>query len=445
MQSEISEISPVLIEVKVEVPWDRVRKDLDAGFKKIARTAKIRGFRPGKAPTQVVKQLFGRQVMGEVTASLVEEGFLDAVQKHELQVVAQPEIEPPLIADGKPLAFTAKVEVRPKIDAVTTEGLKIYEDVGEVEDAAVDAEVEKLREEHAELRVPEPMRGAKAGDQLVIDYTVTIDGELKEEMGATDRGVELGAGRLLDAFETGLSGMQPGETKKVEVPFEDDHPNEELKGKTAEFEISVKELREKNLPELDDEFAKDCGEFETLLELRLDLRKKLEEQAKQRAEADQKDQLVEALIAANDVPVPPSMVQQQQQQMAYEFATFMQMAGGGAQMSPELFAGMKDRAEKRVKAGILLGALARQEDIDITADDLEAELQQIAEKSGKHIAKVRVDYKGERMEQLENSLLERKLMALLLARAEIVKGPKPEPEAPAAEDAESAETEKQGE
>ncbi len=434
MQTQVSEISPVEVEVKVEIPWDRVRKDLDEQFRKLGQEARVKGFRPGKVPPKVVRQLFGRQVKGEVTATLVEQGLLHAVQEHELQLVAQPEVEAPTLEEGKPLTFTAKMEVRPSVEKVETDRLELVRPSKEVTNADVDEEIERLRQEHAEVHVPDPMRPAKAGDTLTIDYTVAIDGEDKPDMAATDRPVELGADRLIPEFEQGLVGLSPGDEKEVSVSFADDHGRQDLRGKTATFQVKVKELREKVLPEPDDEFAKDVGDYETLLELRLEIRKRLEQMAERRAEAELKQQLVDKLVETNEVPVPPSMVREQEMQMMYELAAFMQMGGQEAPpMSEELHATMHERAERKVKAAILLSSLARQQGIQATGADLDAKLQRIADETGKHIAKVKADYQGERREALEGQVLEEKLMDYLMGQAKISDAPA---EAPSEEKAE---------
>ena len=429
MQSEIREISPVLVEVTVEVPWDRIHKDLNDTYKEIGKTARVRGFRPGKVPRNVLKQVYGRQAAAQVTGNLVEQGLMQAVQEHELHIVSQPEMEEaPALEQGKPLTFTAKVEVRPKIDKVVTDGLEVWQKPIDIPNEDVDREVEQLRQQHGEIQVPDPMRPAQEGDLLTIDYTVTVDGEAKEDLGAEGRQVEIADEHLLPALKEGLLGMQPGDEKTVDMEFEEDHPNADLQGKTAQFTIQVKELHEKLLPELDDEFAKDCGDYETLLELRLKIREGLEASAKQRGEAELKDQLIESLIQANDIPVPPSMVQQQQQMMMYEMAQFMQMAGQQGAPGADFFAGIEERAQRRVQAGILLGSLARQEGIDVGEADLDAKFQEIADQTGKHVAKVRADYQEAQREGLESQLLEEKVMALLTERAKVNEGERPEPE-----------------
>jgi trigger factor len=441
MQSEIREISPVLVEVTVEVPWDRIHKDLNDTYREIGKTARVRGFRPGKVPKNILKQVYGQQAAAQVTGTLVEQGLMHAVQEHELHIVAQPEMEePPALEQGKPLTFKAKVEVRPKIDKVAIDALEVWQKTIEVPDEAVDAEIEGLREQNAEIQALDPIRPAEECDLITIDYTVTVDGEAKEDLGAEGRQVEIVDEHLLPALKEGLLGMQPGEEKTIDVAFEDDHPNPDLQGKTAQFAVRAKELHQKLLPELDDEFAKDCGDFETLLELRLKIREGLEGSAKQQSDAQLKDQLIEGLIQANDIQVPPSMVQQQQQMMMYEMAQYMQMAGQQGAPGADFFSGVEQRAQRRVQAGLLLAALARQEGIDVTEADLDAKFQEIADQTGKHIAKVRADYQEAQRDALESQLLEEKVMALLTERAKINEGERPAPEPENDESAEGEES-----
>jgi len=422
MESTLSEISPVKVEVTVEIPWDDVKKDLDAAYKQLGKSARVKGFRPGKVPRNVLKQVYGRQVKGEVTAQLVERGLLHSVEKHDLQIVAQPDLSAqPEIQNGEALTFTATVEIRPNLESVDISKLEVARSNVEVSNEAVDAEVERLRRDNADVQVPEPMRASKAGDELTIDYTVSVDGVDKPEMSAEARPVELGAEQLIEEFEAGLSGVKPGDVAEIDVKFPDDHQDEDLRGKTATFSITIKELREKLLPDLDDEFAKDCGDYATLLELRLKIRERLEAAAKQRADSELREKVLDKLVETNEVPAPPSMVKQEEQRMLYELVQLMQMSGGqGPDLGDDFQKNMAERAEKKVKAAILLGTVARTEKIEVSAKDVDAKLAEIAEQTGKHIAKVRVEYQGERRDALESQLMEDKLMDYLLENAKIV-------------------------
>lgn len=425
MQSQVHEIDPVTVEVEVEVPWDRVRKGLDAGYGKLQKTAKVRGFRPGKVPRNVLKQLFGPQVRSEVVASLVEEGLIQAVQSHELALVASPRVASlPDIQDGLPLSFKATMEVRPRVETLDLEDLTVERAAVVVTDAQVDEEIERLRERHAEIVTPDPMRPARAGDRLTIDYVVEIDAEEKPEMAATGRDVELGSGRLLPEFEEGLLGKQPGDEVEIRVAFDADVQNEELKNRRALFRVSVRDLREKVLPELDDELAKDQGEHETLAELRAAIREQLEKAARERSDSEVRERLVQKLIEKNPIPVPPSLVAQQVQAMRQELSFLMQMSGQAMQdFAAEMSATLDEQAEKKVRAGLLMGELARQQELTVTREEVEERLAKIAEQTGKHIAKVRVEYAGERRESLENKILEDKLLDYLLSRATVTEAP----------------------
>ncbi len=427
MESQVSEISPVLVELKVAVPWGTVHAELEQNFKAVARSAKVRGFRPGKVPAKVVRQVFGKRVRGEVTATMVEQGLVAALTKHKLQIVEQPDItELPKIHDGEPLRFTARVEVQPTIEHVDTSELVVYRGDHEVPDERIDAEVENLRKQNAAVQVPEPVRGAKNGDLLVVSYDVVVDGEPKPELAAERRPIELGSDSLLDEFEAALVGAQPGEALSVELTMGDDHPNDELAGKKVQLQGEILELRERLLPELDDEFAKDCGDYATLLELRLDIRKRLEQEATEQSEASQKDQVVDALVTRNDIPIPPSMVRRQQAQMAMEFQSLLGAYGGGMQVNDDLLQGMEKRATRNVRAAILLGALAKQENVSVDETDIERKFKEIEEKTGKNAARLRAEYVGKARDALESQMLEEKLVTLLLSRATIRDGAPPE-------------------
>src|SRR5688500_9267294 len=235
MPSQVSEISPVEVEVKCAIPWERVHKGLEDSYAKLQKSAKVRGFRPGKVPRNVLKQLFGNQVKSEVVQALVEEALLAAVREHELMPVATPNVDAPLLAEGQAYEFTAKMEVKPKVDGVKTEGMVLARAPSEVKDADVTQEIERLRQQNAELKVLDPARPAKEGDILLIDYSVKIDGEEKPDMGAKDRPVELGQGKLIPEFEQGLLGAQPGENRNIDVKFADDHGRDDLRCKTGPY------------------------------------------------------------------------------------------------------------------------------------------------------------------------------------------------------------------
>ena len=378
MQAEVSEIDPVTVEITVNVPWDRVQKGLDDTLGKLQRTAKIKGFRPGKAPRAVIQRLYGKDVRQEVVSNLVEATVVEAVQKHEIPVVSNAMMaDAPTLTDGQPLSFKVKFEVRPKVAELST-ALNLTRWIEEVADADIDAEVARLREQHAVLRAPETPRPAKEGDQLLIDYAVLADGEEQAEMGGKDRPVELGTGSLITEIDQGLLGANVGETKQIEVKRESGDPKDPLAGKQVVFAVTVKELQEKILPEADDEFAKDVGEHQTLAELRASIRTRLEDAAKGRSESQLREDAVEKLADANPVPVPPSLIDQQLRSMMQEYMNIMRYIGQQPNMDAVQVDGMKRRAEQKVRSALLLGELSRVAKIEVSDEEIEARFREMA-------------------------------------------------------------------
>lgn len=417
MQSQISEISSVMVQVSVEVPWADVERAMEGSYTQLGRTAKVKGFRPGKVPRNVLKQLFGARVQREVVNNLVEAGLGRAVQQHQLTVVAVPPMETlPELKQGEPLLFTAKLEVRPKIEQVDIEGITLTRESTEVTDAQVDEAIERLRQQNAELRAVEPARPSQEGDILTCDYKVSIEGEERPDLSATDRPIDL-SGSLLPELKAALLGKSVGEKVRAEVTFPADQGGE-FAGKQGVFDLDIKEIKEKVLPALDDEFAKDL-EYASLDELKQKTRERLEQAAKERADSALKEQVVEKVLEKNPIEVPPSLVAQQQQAMLQEYVRMIRMTGQRMDLGDDLMATTKENAERRVRAALLLGAIARIHGIKVEGADVDKRLAEMAERTGKHVAKLRAEMQGEQRELLESQILEEKLLEYLLGRATI--------------------------
>jgi len=418
MQSQLETLSPVLVEVKVEVPWEKVNDDLESAYKAMQRKARIRGFRPGKVPRDVVKNVLGKSIRSEVTAELVRQGIGHAVEEHKLDPVSYQDLSPAAINDGEPLRFTAKLEVRPKIDQVDIAGIEVERVALKIADTAINAEIDRLREQGAELITPEPARASQSGDTITFDVRVSIDGEKQENMDASERRAELGKGNLLPELDAGLTGVSIGDERDIEVNFPADYGYEELRGKTAVFQATLKNIQTKVLPEADDEFAKDLGE-DTLEALRSSVRTRLEKTAGERTESEVRDAVVEQLVDKNPVPVPPSLIEQETRSLLEQYVRIQYMLRQEPKLTDEVQENFKRQAERKVRAGLLFGAIARSENISVTPEDVEAKLAEIAERTGKHIAKVRAEHQDEQRRNLELQILEKKLLEYLVSRATI--------------------------
>jgi trigger factor len=418
MQSHVDQLSPILVEVKVEVPWAKVNENLEGAYRTLQRTAQVRGFRPGKVPRNIVKNLMGKSVEREVTSRLIEEALGEAVKTHALEPVSVAHMDSPAISEGQSWSFSAKLEVRPKIDAIDFSSLTASRKLDLVADADIDREIDQLRTQNAELVTPDPLRPAKNADVLVLDIDVSVDGQPRPDLSSKDSRAELGSERLLTEIEAGLQGATLGEKREVNLVFPDDYGHEPLRGKAALFQITVKELQEKVLPEVDDEFARDL-EHESLAAMRDSIRKRLEDTAKRKADALVREQLVDKLVDANPVPVPPSMLERQQQVMMQELVQLEQMLGRPLPFDGEMQREMQTRAERKIRASLLFAAISAQNKVEVDDAEIEARFKEIADQSGKHVAKVRADYAGERRDQLHNQLLQNKLLEYLLSRATI--------------------------
>jgi trigger factor len=421
MQVTLQRLSPTLVEFDVEVAADRVKIELDQAYLQIARSARVPGFRPGKAPRRVLSHYYGTRVHADVVQKLVDETFPKAVTDHQLQPVSRPAIETQKLEDDGPFNYKARVEVLPQIDSVEYEGLEAKRPAVTVDDAEIDKEIEALRVNHATLEAPKEARGAQSGDVVTIDFSVDVDGAKLEDVSATDLAVELGASQLLPELDAAIQGKSAGESAVAEVTMPPTHPHPKLKGKTATFNITVKEVKARILPTLDDEFAKDVGDFESLAALRQDVHSKLSKRAKETSDNQLAEALVVELVKKNPIPIPPSLVEQQmritEQEILSRARSYGQQASG---LGEELRQQIQSDSEVKVRAGLLMAEIAKKEAIKIGNEEIEEGLKELAEQSGKNVAKVRAEYRDQKKrEMLIGMLLENKVLDIIEAKAKI--------------------------
>jgi trigger factor len=429
MQSQVDQISPVLVEVTVEVPWAKVNENLEGAYRNLQRTAKVRGFRPGKVPRNVVKSLMGKSVEREVAERLMEEVLAEAVKEHALVPVSIAHMDSSVIVEGQALNLRARLEIRPKVENVDLSALSVERKLEPVSEEDVAREVERLRQENAELVAPDPPRPARDGDVLTVEIEVSVEGQPRPDLNTSESRAELGADRLLTEINDGLVGAAVGEQRQIQLTFPDDYGHEALRGKPAEFKVRVKDIQAKELPEVDDEFARDL-EHDSLPALRADIRKRLEEAARRRADSQLREAIIDKLVDSNPIPVPPSLVERQQQAILAEFRQLQQMLGRELPLDQLTQQQMHTRAVRKIQAGILFSTIAEQQNVDVGDAEVEARLKELADQSGKHIAKVKAEYQGERRNWLTSQILHDKLLEYLLSRATITDASPAAPESP---------------
>lgn len=421
MQVNVQRLSPVLVEFDVEVGAERVKSELDKAYTQVAKSARVPGFRPGKAPRRVLSHYYGARIQADVAQKLVDETFPKAVSDNQLQPVTQPAIEPQKLSEDGAFSYKARVEVLPKIESVEYEGLEAKRPKVEVKDDELEKELADLRKRHSTLEAPKEARGAKDGDVVTIDFTVSVDGAQLDDLTSTDQPIELGAGQLLPELDSGLQGKSVGDTANIDVAMPAQHQHPKLRGKTASFAVTVKEIKERVLPNLDDEFAKDLGEFESLDALKADIKGRLEKKSKEASDNQLAERLVVELVKKNPVPVPPSLVEQQmritEQEILQRARSFGQQASG---VGDELRAQIQGDSEVKVRAGLLMAEIAKKEAIQIGNDEIEEGLKELAEQTGKNVAKLRVEYRDQKKrEMLIGMLLENKVLDIIEAKAKI--------------------------
>ncbi len=414
----IRETSPVTIEIDAQVTWESVATQVERGLTELSKTSHVKGFRPGKAPRTLLRQMYGGQLVSEAAGKAVQQAVVDIVRKHSLQPVAVPTIEPGDLHEGKPIPFTAKIEVRPKITRVDADGITAKRTAKAVENKDIDSEIENLQKRMSSLRPVQ--RAATDTDILGVSYTVTVGGDAREDLAVPSRAFDLTDKNLLPVFKENLTGARVGDVREVKFTLPDTDDREELRGKEMCLKVTINEVQERNLPELDDSFAKQVGPFETLLELRLEIRKQLESNATRQTDESIREQILDALVEKNPIAAPPSLVRDSMRAMTEEFMEVMRMMGNARPpTSPDFAKAMGVRAERQVKIGLLLSELARQESINVDDGEIDRHMGEIAQRTGRHIAKVRAEFQGERRDELRVQILDAKILEYLRARTTI--------------------------
>jgi len=420
MQVSVETTGALERRIEVSVPRERIEQAIDERLKRVSRTAKLKGFRPGKVPLKVVKQQFGAQVRQEVLSDLMQSSFSEAVTQEKLNPAAGPRIEPISVGPDQDLRYRATFEVFPEIELKGVEGIAVMRPAASVTDADVDAMVLNLREQRPRFELVE--RESREGDRVTMDFEGQIDGAEFEGSKGTDVAVLLGGGRMLKDFETGITGMKAGEHKQIDVPYPADYHNAALAGKVAGFDVHMKKVEEKQLPELDDEFCREYGVLEGGVEqLRKEVRENMERELEQNVRARLKAQLMEALLAANPLDVPQSLVDAQVREMQIDAARRMGARDASQVPPPEPFV---EGARKRVVLGLLIGELIKTRGIKIDRARVEARLADLAASYPDPEQVIKAYRQNpEALRQIENVVIEDQVVDLLLGQATVTDQP----------------------
>jgi trigger factor len=420
----VETLSPVRKRVQVEVPATEVQGELDRAFATVGREARIRGFRQGRVPRAVLERMFGDQIRQEVLARLVEHSFHHAIEAERLDVVGAPEIDADGLTPGASLKYSATVDIRPIIDVGDTSGLVIARPPSEVVDDEVERVLTSMRESVAQLQPIEDRTVVEDGDVVSINVATHLEGgEPQRRDGAL---VEAGSGSFPQALERQLTGQHKGARLTLDVPYPADYGNASLAGKTVRFDVEIVDLKRKELPALDDDFAKDHGRAESLEDLRAKVRADLETQASARADAAVRDAVVEELIARHGFDVPASLVDRRCDALLAAYEIRIPEGPDGAQLLERLRTDVRPRAEREVRADLLLDAIAAARGVMIDDTAVDGEIDTLARRQQQAPERIRAFYeRPEARQALRTRLTRDRALALVLSEATVMPEARP--------------------
>ncbi|GMV68024.1 MAG: hypothetical protein AMXMBFR76_04630 [Pseudomonadota bacterium] len=421
MQSAVEVTGALERRIRVQIPAQEVDRQVEDRLRSLGPRARIKGFRPGKAPFSVIRRQYGDQVRQEVVEEVLRTSYATAIQDQGLQPAGSPQIEAESLAPGADLAYTAVIEVYPQIELAAIEGQRIERPQVTIGEDDVDRVLEQIREQQAHYHAVE--RPAQAGDRIRMDFEGTIDGVPFSGNQGEGVEIELGAGRLLADFENALLGAASGQSLDVPLTFPEDYPSAEVAGKTALFKVVVHEVAEKHLPTLNDELAAAAGIVEGGLDgLRIRIRERLEKQAQQAASARIKERVMDVLLELHDVPVPSALVDQEVDRLMAEMAQRMGLRSQqGGQLPREMFA---DRARRRVGLGLIVGEWIKQEGIQPDPDRVDSMIASLVMDHDQPDALAQA-YRGNRdvMQRIHGAVLEDQVVDRLLEKMTVVDVP----------------------
>ena len=384
MSVQVEKLEKNMAKLTIEVSSEEFENAIAKAYKKNKNKISMPGFRKGKAPRAMIEKMYGKGIFYEDAAnSIIPDAYADAAKESELEIVAQPEIDVTQIESGKPFIFTATVALKPEVTLGEYKGIEVEKKEVEVTDEEVEAEINKVRESNARMIDD---RATQDGDTVLIDFDGYVDGKQFEGGKADDYSLVLGSHSFIDNFEEQLVGKNIGDDVEVNVTFPENYQAEELQGKPAVFKVKIKEIKVKELPELDDDFAQDVSNFDTIAEYKEDLKKKLTENKEEALKREREEAVIGKIIENAQMDIPEQMVDAQTRQMTQEFAQrlssqglsidqYMQFTG----LTPQkMIEELKPQALKRIQSRLVLEAVVAAENIETTEEELDKEIENMA-------------------------------------------------------------------
>ncbi len=425
MSLQIEKLEKNMAKLTIEVSAEELEQAIEKAYQKNKNKINVPGFRKGKVPRKMIEKMYGAAIFYEDAANeLIPTAYENALAECEEEIVSSPKIDVTQIEAGKPFIFTAEVALKPEVTLGKYKGVKVDKQDVEVTDEEVDAQIQKERENSARTITVED-RAVLDGDIVTLDYEGFVDEVAFEGGKGTDYPLTIGSGSFIPGFEEQLVGAQIGQETEVKVTFPEEYHAADLAGKEAVFKCLVKEIKAKELPELDDEFASEVSAFDTLAEYREDVKKGLAQQKEEQAKRVKEDAVIEAIIADAQMDIPDAMVETQQRQMIDDFAQRLQMQGMSLDQyfqftgldAAKMMDQVKPQALSRIQSRLVLEAVVKAENIEATEEDFDAEVKKMAEMYQMEEDKVRETLGENGKKQIMNDLAVTKAVEFVVANA----------------------------
>ena len=425
MSFQVEKLEKNMAKLTIEVSSEEFENAIAKAYKKNKNKISMPGFRKGKAPRAMIEKMYGKGIFYEDAAnSIIPDAYADAAKESELEIVAQPEIDVTQIESGKPFIFTATVALKPEVTLGEYKGIEVEKKEVEVTDEEVEAEINKVRESNARMLDIDD-RATQDGDTVLIDFDGYVDGKQFEGGKADDYSLVLGSHSFIDNFEEQLVGKNIGDDVEVNVTFPENYQAEELQGKPAVFKVKIKEIKVKELPELDDDFAQDVSNFDTIAEYKEDLKKKLTENKEEALKREREEAVIGKIIENAQMDIPEQMVDAQTRQMTQEFAQrlssqglsidqYMQFTG----LTPQkMIEELKPQALKRIQSRLVLEAVVAAENIETTEEELDKEIENMASMYQMEVDKLKEVIGEEEKKQISLDLAVQKAVEIVTEAA----------------------------
>lgn len=424
MKVTIETINAVEKKLNFEIPPERVKEEMEKMYRSLQLNARIKGFRAGKAPRALVERQFGEQVIAEVGAHLVEESYTQAIDEHQLSVVTRPRVVTEKMTLGQPFRYSATVEVRPEIPVVDYEGIEVEKQVRLAQENELEDALSRLAESFAQLHSIEDRVQVENGDVVRLDFAAFVNGKPIPGLHSKGRLVEIGKESIFPGFQEQVLGAKKGGVVEFSLPFPEDKSSEAPLNRHAEFRVTVHELLRKEIPPLDDEFAKDHGECETLAELQEKIRQNLQQALDRQAEAQLEENILMQLVDRNPFEIPPSLVREQERRMLIEAGVIRpeeELSAGQAALPEQLRGEFFTRAQRQVRIFLLLDTLAQQLEVSVSEEEIQKRIEEIIAANGVE-RRQQIEALYERQENrsnLERRLLQEKTVRFVVEKARV--------------------------